>query len=62
MEVDKRTSGYMDTIEALINRRITDKEAAAMLLKSGYSADTESADRTVVLMHNEISNFRMSKK
>ena len=49
----------MDALEALIHNRVTDDAAARMLLESGYSSDIESAKRTVILIHNDISSFRM---
>lgn len=61
MEVNLKTKGYIKTVEALVNNAVSDKEAADMLFKSGYSPDVESAERTVMYMHNDISNFQMNK-
>lgn len=61
MAMSVKTRGYLETVEALINNKVTDQEAQSMLLDCGYSINQESATRAVLLINNEISNFRMYK-
>ncbi len=61
MEVSTKDKGFLDTLEALLHNRVTDEAAARMLLDCGYSSDIESARRTVILIHNDISNSKMAK-
>lgn len=61
MEVNSKTRIFLDVLGALLHESVTDEIAAKMLVDNGYSSDIESARRTVLLIHNDISNSRMSK-
>lgn len=61
MEVNRKTSGLLDVVGSLRSKAVTDETAAQMLLECGYSTDIESARRTVILIHNDISNSELAK-
>lgn len=59
--MNRKDAGYLMAVEGLLQHRFSDDEAASILLEYGYSVDMESAKRSVKLIHNDISNFRMAK-